>query len=277
MSESILPSELPQRFIQNYTFEQLRENQELLNKLDTESNRTFAAEYGEHNTATSYTDVTEEGNGLITVIRDGEKLVGSGIIRFYEPDHWGKGTAASQEITHVYVIPEEQRKGHGSALVDEQLRLCVERGGNTWAILNRGAKQLEMYRTKIEEKAKEQGKSVAKWSGDATTQSYAYAYIENNEEKNARVIFQGRTPNGPLIYRSAITAPDITLSPDSFQSGGILSELTIRRDFGGHSKSVGVSATEFDLLQQNVQEKCSLADDRALDGGFPQVLSVTID
>lgn len=137
--------------------------------------------------------------------------------------------------------------------------------------------QLQYYRTLIKSEAAKQGKKMHNWVGDPTTESYAYAYIE--KEGGTLVIFQGRSANDDSIYRSVVTVPHPAISPDMLAKSGQISTPQVRRDFGGISKSIGVTRSEFTAIQDIVSSALSSAhfeELQAKDGGYPQVLSVTI-
>ena len=271
-------SELPSNYITTYSFSEVFANEGLMKALDEGSEIAFKEDYGEQGTAVPYSELIDGKEGIVTILREGNVIVGAGATRYYQDGAIEVGTKASQELTHAYVLPEYRHKGYGTILTRARIEECIKHGGNTWSILSRGEEQLKMYREMMKEEATKAGKTMTDWEGDPTTQSYAYAYLEKKDTDKALIIFQGRTPNSNSVYRSATIDLNPKLAPDNLKQDGHLGDFTQRgKDRGGLSKAVTITSNEFDGLQKIVEQDYQLEDLKVIDGGFPQVLSVTVE
>lgn len=145
-----------------------------------------------------------------------------------------------------------------------------------WSELMRGKEQLELYREMVRQEAVNLGKAASDWTGDPTTDSYAYAY-RNREDGKVDVITQGRAPNGDVLAGFSTIDPEPLLAPDNMLANGIIDNFTLRRDFGGGLfKAINTSAADFVNINQLVDSKCVQQIPKALDSGFPQMLSMKI-
>lgn len=274
----VLPPELPSPNIVSLKFKDLLTNEALLSELEAGVLRSFQQDYGQDVEVAAITEIITDNEGTVTLVKVGEKVVGAGLITDHPQGAWGEGTQPSQEISHVFILPEFRGKKLGTKLMEEQIRQCVKKGGNVWAIMMRGEEQLKDYRNLIRREAEKHGKQMSDWVDDKTTNSHAYAYRRSETEGKADIIFQGRSPNGPTIRSSAEINADDSLSPDKLLASGTLTEMTFRRDFGdGVSKSVGVTEKEFNKLYADFGNRFSLNPLLGLNGCTPLVLSVKVN
>jgi len=104
------PPELPTSSIKTYTFEQLKANAALLASIDAASDQTFKQAYGESDMSINYRDLLSDGDGVVMVAQEGDAVIGAGMVRYHEAKSYGEGSQTSQELSHMFVKPEHQKK-----------------------------------------------------------------------------------------------------------------------------------------------------------------------
>lgn len=263
------------------TFDQARNDPDFVTEFDAACAATFYHDYPaqEPGALETLQETIAERDGLIHFIRDEDnKIIGGGVLKHYEAGDYGEGTAPSTELRDMFISPKARNKGLGFALTRARIEAAVAHGGNVFSTLNRGANQLALYRRLFEEVAESQGAHIEDWRDDPTIESYAYAYIED-DEGGATIIFQGSTPNGPKSYDIA----EIEANADKFSPmRSVVQEIAgndpiIRKDFGGAvSRSIGLTAEQFNTLREKLGQDVQFEEELALDGEPMQLLSITV-
>jgi len=268
--------------VKSMTFAEALDNPDFVTEFEVACAAAFTHDYPDQEPGTIETlqETIAESNGLIHFIRgEGNEIIGGGVLKHYTAGDYGEGSAPSTELRAMFISPQERGKGLGFALTKARIEAAVAHGGNIFSTLNRGANQLELYRRLFAEVADSRGARIEDWMGDPTTDSYAYAYIEDPDDENV-IIFQGSTPNGPKISAYA----EVSANPDSFSPMRrniqqiVGNDPPTRIDFDdGVSKSIGLTAEQFIQLRSKIENSgVTLEEKLALDGGPIQLLSITI-
>lgn len=201
----------------------------------------------------------------------GPEVIGASVTKFHEPGTWGIGTAASQELSHAFIVPNLRGRGFGTQMLRTQIDHAVRKGGKIWSLMQLGKKELDKYRKITDEIAATQSKSVESWTGDGTTESCSLAYIplKNGEVK---VIITKKRPNSVYAYKVVVMHGNWELHPTQLVRSHILKNLSVRKtwkDYPG-SMSVNLDDAEFDnvlnlfdveLAKQNLKMKDELTPD----------------